>query len=484
MSKAKHRIQVVSRRATRRLATLLALVSLVAACDDRTRPFPLAPAEPTRQLAGVEGKPDRPVIRLGTPGSPSRYRNFDQELLAHGRAIPGFGGYWIDQNGVLNVNLINTGDRVLAQAVLARFLSEERITRGRGRALGPTQIRVHQARYTVEQLAEWRNRIWTEIGNISGATGLDLDEQANRVGLAMESAALFNDARAALARLGIPIEAVALEARGPGQPRSSLRDEHYYLDGGMRLVRYRPDRGGYYPCSLGVNMRLPNNSNEYFLTASHCTDKMAVLDGRTFFHPESAGAGGTEIGTEAYDPPWFTQEHDSFCGITPERCRNADAAIIQHHFPSRSGFGYIARTSTIAPDSAGHELDPDKPWFRITNRLAYSRQGDFLEKIGQTTGWTYGMVSHTCYDKLWVTDREPDGYWITCMGEVDGMGLGDGDSGAPVFYWNTTDDSAEIVGIITGDAGEATNRRTYFSQMGEIDHEIAQHLGLGYPSYY
>ena len=70
-------------------------------------------------------------------------------------------------------------------------------------------------------------------------------------------------------------------------------------------------------------------------------------------------------------------------------------------------------------------------------------QNDVVEKIGITTGWTYGEVDETCATKMTST-----GKYLLCSYSAE-MGGDEGDSGAGVFM-NYSGDWMDIVGQYWG----------------------------------
>ena len=72
-------------------------------------------------------------------------------------------------------------------------------------------------------------------------------------------------------------------------------------------------------------------------------------------------------------------------------------------------------------------VDSGDPTISIKSVRTGSDKNDILDKIGRTTGWTWGRVKETCKDV-----RAETGVVVECADEVDFV-TGSGDSGAPVF---------------------------------------------------
>lgn len=164
---------------------------------------------------------------------------------------------------------------------------------------------------------------------------------------------------------------------------------------------------------------------------SHCTATRASYDGAYTYQ------GSNTWGKELLDPI----DHSCFFWNNP--CRNADAALIEALVPIE--LGRIARTTS----SAGCEdclqpltIDHTNPFIQIRSKGDDTYENETLQKIGQTSGWTYGNVEDTCADNL------VNGMVFECTDRVD-FSMHDGDSGSPVFYLRG-DGAAELRGIAYG----------------------------------
>nr|WP_273000261.1 hypothetical protein [Hydrogenibacillus schlegelii] len=93
--------------------------------------------------------------------------------------------------------------------------------------------------------------------------------------------------------------------------------------------------------------------------------------------------------------------------------------------------------------------------------------GQILDKIGRTTGWTYGKVTGTCVD---VNQAGSD---ITLLGQdIVAAGSGGGDSGSPVFYWHGGNEVI-LYGLLWGGSSDLF----VFSNMYNIEKELGN-LGV------
>lgn len=98
--------------------------------------------------------------------------------------------------------------------------------------------------------------------------------------------------------------------------------------------------------------------------------------------------------------------------------------------------------------------------------------GDSIDKIGRTTGWTYGYVANTCRD-INVLSGDGSTFTTLCAGVVQ-AGAGGGDSGAPVF-WQGTNGQYVMAGVLFGglrnyDAQSGTEY--YFSNWRYVSYDL------------
>src|SRR5687767_8371750 len=146
------------------------------------------------------------------------------------------------------------------------------------------------------------------------------------------------------------------------------------------------------------------------------------------------------------------------------RARESDAALISALVRIRLGF--IARTTAMS----GCEdclmpitVDAVNPWLQITSRKGNVIENEFLEKIGQNSGWTRGKVEDSC------ADYDFDGWVRICSDRVDYSAV-DGDSGSPVFS-PKADGTVELRGIHFGRVGWPYND-ALMSNLNQIEKDL------------
>jgi hypothetical protein len=259
-------------------------------------------------------------------------------------------------------------------------------------------------------------------------------------------------------------------------PKRYLTSTYRPIEGGYQISSEGIVENGTYfasACTLGFNARLDNVP--VFVTASHCSGRIAKID-----HPDAAKrrnffqANLVEdqfIGQEYRDPPFSISSFATArlpdgnvpCNTEEEGtgvyCRRSDMLLVRNTSGASQQFGYIART---VGDGAGGlnasgptEINLSKPRMRITGEKGSPGKYDIVEKIGRTSGWTFGSQSDICLDFRARIPRDHPDYGkpivFRCQHYVN-AGADRGDSGAPVFMWGG--DTVTLYGIVSARTDE------------------------------
>jgi hypothetical protein len=388
---------------------------LATACSDRTEPT--APDNPPATVSlqpGNQGTPDDPI--------------------ALARQVPGFGGFYLDDQGTPVVYLKNVTERGNAQRALAPFFQHQ--------GMSPSQLRVLPARYNWAQLEGWFARTSPEVLSIRGAVFVDADEASNRVTIGVERGAL-DRVRGIVARLGIPQDAVVLQETEPIRQVATLRSKVRPVVGGLQI-----NFPGFL-CSLGFNAI--RNGQRSFITASHCTTHQGGVESTPYYQPLQTSTS-PKIATEVSDPAYFTG-NGCPAGM---RCRFSDASRAAYTAATTSSLGKIAKTT-----------GPNNNSITISGSLTVTAEGrasvgQSVGKIGRTTGWTTGKVTNTCVNVA-VSGANLGQF---CQNIVSAH-LRAGDSGAPVFKGSS---NVTLVGILWG--GNDAGTQYVYSPMANIEREL------------
>ena len=400
-----------------------ATILVVSACQETAEPNPSIPVEsPELQRLAQEPSPD-PV--------------------ALARAVPGFGGFFLDSNGRPAVYLSDPRQRAGAERALTGFARSE--------GSSPQQLQVLKGDFDYLALDGWFNRATPEALAVPGAVFTDLDERSNRLRIGVENEAAEARVKQVIARLGIPASAVIVERTAPVRLAATLRS------------RVRPVRGGLQIhftlgiCTLGFNA--VRNGVNSFITNSHCTQLQGGNQGTLYYQPLSTTAN-SQIGKEVADPSYFQG------GACPadRRCRFSDAARARYNSGVTFNLGRIARTTSRGATSGSLTISTANPFFSITAERANPVAGAQANKIGRTTGWTFGQIIATC------ATVNVSGSNITqlCQSVVS-AGVGAGDSGSPVFSWSGTGGNVTLLGILWGSGTVSGATVFVFSPMSGIE---------------
>jgi hypothetical protein len=364
----------------------------------------------------------------------------DPDPAALARAVPGFGGLFLDASGTPTVYLKNPSrQRPTAERALAAF----------SRARGPGGIRVLTGKYGWAELSGWFHQASPAALSVPGAVFVDLDEASNRVRIGVERGVPGGRIRAVLAALGIPDAAVVVSETEPIQFAATLRD------------RVRPVRGGLqinfsnFLCTLGFNAGHSQGSS--FITNSHCTNQQGGTEGTRYSQP-LASTGNSFLGTEAADPTYFRRGNGCPGG---RRCRFSDAARVAYAGGVSFAVGSIAQTT--GPNNGSLTIAGA---FNITAEASGNGTvGQNVNKVGRTTGWTRGLITNTCVN----TGVSGTNIVQLCQTFVSAR-VGGGDSGSPVFTAGTAGGNATLNGILWG--GNSSGTQFVYSPLANIEREL------------
>ena len=362
------------------------------------------------------------------------------------RQVPGFGGFFLNQDGTPTVYLTRGSSRAPAERVLAGYL--------KGRGLSTAAVRVLEARYRWQQLERWQAAATGEALALPGAVFVDNDETSNRVRIGVENLGAIGQVRAAVARLRIPDDAVIVERADPIVQVATLQN-----------VVDRPVRAGVqinfpgFICSVGFNAT--SGTQQSFITASHCTTKQGGVESTPYWQPLES-VNGTQIATEVADPVYVRNGPGCPRG---RKCRLSDAsraAYINGVNPTL--LSAIAKTS--AANNGSLDITGS---FSITSDDCAAlggclTTGTIVNKVGRTTGWTAGAITNTCVN----TGVSGSNIVQRCQTFVS-AGVGGGDSGSDVFQI-TSGSNVKLAGVLWG--GNSVGTQFVFSPFGNVTAEL------------
>src|SRR5688572_10644033 len=305
-----------------------------------------------------------------------------------------------------------------------------------------------------DRLGAWFAQASPAVLALAGTVFADHDENANKLVFGVENAAAIPGIRVALARLGVPTSAYAVELTQPIHQVATLRDKWRPTQAGIQI------HFGQYLCTMGFNV--DHGGGRSFITNSHCTNTQGGVEGTRYYQPTST-ADPTVIATEAADPGYFRG------GACPrgKKCRYSDASRALYSSSVASNRGDISRTT----GANNGDLNVSGV-FTITsqdNTTSNFALGTVVNKVGRTTGWTQGSVTRTCVHTA-VSGSNIAQLCQTFVANSGGASVvGQGDSGSPVFRI-TSGDAVQLVGILWG--GSSDNKTFIFSPLKQIQQEL------------
>lgn len=438
---------------------VLSLVLALAACD--------SPPDPTAPGSDPSGA-----------SLSSTMTEVSQEPVPEHKAVaqvvPGFGGYFLE-NGVPTVYLTDASQRPLAEQALAGFLADRGFT--------ASDLQVRQAAYSYLELDAWYEQAWPKALGVEGAVYTDIAEGDNHLRFGALDAAGVANVTAAVLAAGVPSEAFEVVETAAIEQLHTLRDKVRPVDGGYQINFLDLASPGVrtlsFVCTLGFNVVKDGVSS--FMTNSHCTNHQGGTEDTKYYQPlmddgDRVVQEANVIGIEAEDP-----EYDAISCATDflpgTVCRFSDASRAQYVDGVPFQLGRLARTTESYQDTPRDaddnrvpvlDVDPENPHFIIQSEQKRSVLGETANKVGRTTGWTFGPVIETCINTLVLGTVPP--IVQRCQDRVRGDVAG-GDSGSPVFRRRGNSDNVRLMGILWG--GSVSGTTTFvFSPMSNIHSEL------------
>jgi hypothetical protein len=427
-------------RYTKSVPAAVVALLFTAACDSSDAPVGPEPGDASLNRAAPQGA-------IHTP---------DDEFARAARAeVPGFAGYYLQDDGTPVVRLTDPGQRGAAQRYLAQELIRARGGRGKGTAQQPVFL---QADYDFAQLKGWFDALHPLLQR-NDVFLLDVDEVRNRVHVGVADAAATGAVRAEAARLGIPAAALSVATQERPQTRATVQDWFNPLPGGVQIAF------GQYVCTLGFNATRVSTGASIFVTNSHCTTSQFATDGSTLY--QHTNVAGNAVGAEVADRGLYA------CISGVASCRRADAAYIGYNGSRSITQGGIARTAWGSGSSGGLTLTGE---YDIVGRYTGSTPvGTYLDKTGRTTGSTYGQVTSSC-----VTIGN-----LRCQ-DVSKVYSAGGDSGSPMYVYlggsGAAENDVQLQGILWGGPG-TDYTTTYSSRLSGIELDLGTLSNLCRPGY-
>lgn len=371
---------------------------LVAACGDSPMTPDPSSDRPTAATSMTgDGLPVVQPREFGPPGPVYTIR--DEFAAMAGRVPGGFGGLFLDGDGVLTVVLVDGGRSEEARAALAgeRLIEARRAGPG-GARFDPAKARIRVGDFSYSSLYDWYELLRSSLP-VTPATGT-IDVRRNRIVLGIPNLGRKAEVEGALADAGIPREAVIIERDDGAALLSSVTDEHRPVPAGIR-TGYGTEDDDISDCTIGPNVLRHSSPQQIgFLVNSHCTEVFGEVylgDPTHYWQPDYTGGTDLHIGNEAIDSAVLN------CPENPEYgCRHSDAALGLYNDDTNYELGKIARPASR--NQGGLQLDSSTPRFDITQEVGMlpiagdvsgqGRDGVRLDRR-RGAGWMCGRSPHS-----------------------------------------------------------------------------------------
>lgn len=362
---------------------------------------------------------------------------FDDLLAEVGRLEPAFGGISLTE-GRLSVVMTDTArDLATLRAALGSILRDHRFE------TGPLDVR--QGDYSFLQLYAWSLKL-PAFFSIEGVFSIDIDEAQNRLKVGIRDDSVREAIETELAWVGIPSEAVIFEVREPAVFALSLREEVRMIIGGVQIDFPLANA----PCTLGFNTIY--NGQRVFATNGHCSSWTVSGDGTPYWQP-TRNLERFYVGNELVESRVIGNADDPRCPVGAQ-CKWSDLSLGAYipAYETQQSYGHIARTIDRTRYGGSVTVDLSYPSIPIESENLFPLQGETVDKVGRTTGWTYGPVLSTCETTGIFDSLSGRTIYLVCHHTVD-AGVNGGDSGSAVFTYNPTTKYGTMAGQLFGRRG-------------------------------
>ncbi len=422
----------------------------------------------------------QPVPEL--PASARRAaQGLDALFLKFADDLPGFAGYFYNDAGDLVVQMTSRGDERAARALLAQT-ARTRPQQWHNPWTRPAQIIIQRTQFDFVQLQAVRGRLAADPAILAEVPSFDTNEVTNEVVLGVTSEEARQRVLGRVSALQLPANAIRIDVVPPTTFITSLQNRVRPVIGGLRIeftdTVHPPNPPGPRDCTLGINVLYGNAAQGIatgtpgFYTAAHCSPVQGQND--SVEYRQGTAPYADRIGQETYDPPNFNFMTNPDCIYQQGNtwCRYSDVAFATYDQGVNRKQGYLGKTmwrGTGAGSTNFGSIDLailGGAWQFTATSTVLPTVGMTLEKVGEKTGWTGGVVigngGATCADQP-ARNLADQIVYVLCSTTVDAYATG-GDSGSPVFRI-LSDNNVEFAGIVWGETGTG---RFWFSDVNQI----------------
>jgi hypothetical protein len=316
--------------------------------------------------------------------------------------VPGFAGFYIQEDGTPVIRLKDMNMRAEASDFVAREIEAVRGGRVDVASKAPVYL---AAAYDFAELKEWTDKLDEGLDR-EDVYSLDLDEVENGIHVGVRDGAAMEAVREHAKKAGIPENVLTVVLEPAPEQRQTVQQWVNPIRGGHQIAF----TSGL--CTAGFNAWW--NGQWIFVTNSHCTPSYFANDGGTIWQPTIAA--GNQIGWEVRDRGYY------WCAFLAFSCRRSDAAYIRHNGSRGVGQGRVARTPWNTGGPGG--LNVVGTYDIVSRYTGSTPVGMELDKTGRTSGSTYGRVTRSCVKIGRLRCQDVSRVWSQ-----------PGDSGSPMMLW-------------------------------------------------
>ncbi|MGQ0562486.1 MAG: hypothetical protein ACT443_11500, partial [Gemmatimonadota bacterium] len=372
-------------------------------------------------------------------------KTYDDVLAEVADQYHEFGGFYQNSDQTFTFVLTDETRAPEIRTEIARRLDNDRIL--------SSPYRVARAAYNYRQLQDWRIGVNGAV-TLVHTTSLDIDETRNVIVVGVSNPA---DAVLVKSQLSfIPADALVVVQRDPFITGATLSDAVRGTIGGLKISAPAGN------CTMGFNATYQGRRS--FGTNDHCTSSWGGGVGSTFGQPSSSFFVGTEYASRT----WYNNSTNPACPAG-ELCRYEDLTVAEYDSNVGSVQGSIAHTTRRASATASDTIS-SQVFMTVNGELLWPLLNDVVDKVGYKTGWTFGLVSETCVDKVVFDAFHGATRRFLCTYVANG-GWDHGDSGSAVFFWDGGT-NAKITGQLLG--GNPNLQQFFFSSWNNIQSQFGE----------
>lgn len=412
-------------------------------------------------------------------------RGVDSLFMEISNRLPGFAGLYKDQSGRLNINIHETSTSRKNYSINKIRSAIEQVLSDRKISLRKERSNINKVEYTFEQLFHHKIFLTRKLlGDDVGAVAVDADEKNNVVSIYVQDEYNKQNILEKIDNTGINEDILNIqeipernELEPIDPPNISPSDTNQTLQG-----RVRPMGGGieiaplstctmtavtdWYTQDDGVLVK-----RHGFITNSHCTNSNSAIGTNNGIYAAQPSRGPV-VGKEIHDPNKFTNSQVEACPSGRD-CRFSDSALFTFYEETDpyGNYGHIIYRPIDSSNSQAGSVKIDnskEPW--DVDETGYSLVGEKINKVGRTTGWTYGTVSKTNVNIKYTPGGNDTGTTILSQNISEDLIAQPGDSGSPVF--KITPSGTEVVGVVWYREGQLFGYNIVYSPWSNVKRDL------------